>query len=84
MRIEDNLAEGMSAEQARRDALIRFGSATATKERVASMDAALVLDSIWSDIRFSCRQLITNRASPSLRSLCSLSEWEPVWASSRL
>jgi macrolide transport system ATP-binding/permease protein len=58
MRIEDNLAEGMSAEQARRDALIRFGSPTATKERVTSMDAALVLDSIWSDIRFSCRQLI--------------------------
>jgi macrolide transport system ATP-binding/permease protein len=60
MRIKDNLAEGMSAEQARRDALIRFGSPTATKERVASMDAALVLDSIWSDIRFSCRQLIRN------------------------
>jgi macrolide transport system ATP-binding/permease protein len=60
MRIEDNLAEGMSPEQARRDALIRFGSPTATKERVASMDAALRLDSIWSDIRFSCRQLIRN------------------------
>jgi macrolide transport system ATP-binding/permease protein len=61
MRIEDNLAEGMSAEQARRDALIRFGNPTATKERVTSMDAALVLDSIWSDIRFSSRQLIRNR-----------------------
>lgn len=60
MRIEDNLAEGMSPEQARRDALVRFGSLTATKERVASMDAALMLDSIWSDSRFSCRQLIRN------------------------
>ncbi len=60
MRIEDNLAEGMSREQARRDAFVRFGSPTATKERVAGMDAALGLDSIWSDIRFSCRQLLRN------------------------
>lgn len=60
MRVEENLAEGMSPEHARRDALIRFGSLTATRERVASMDAALMLDSIWSDIRFSCRQLIRN------------------------
>ncbi len=60
MRIEDNLAEGMSREQARRDAFVRFGSPTATKERVAGMDAALGLDSIWSDIRFSSRQLLRN------------------------
>lgn len=60
MRTEDNLSEGMSREQARRDALVRFGSPTATRERVAGMDAALMLDSIWSDIRFSCRQLIRN------------------------
>lgn len=60
MRIEDNLAEGMSPEQARRDALVRFGSRTATRERVAGMDAALILESIWCDIRFSCRQLIRN------------------------
>ena len=60
MRVEDNLDHGMSAEQARRDALIRFGSLAATKERVAGMDAALVLDSVWSDIRFSYRQLIRN------------------------
>src|ERR1700744_507443 len=58
MRIEDNIAEGMSPEQARRDALLRFGSRSAEKERVAGMDAALLLDSIWSDFRFSCRQLI--------------------------
>jgi macrolide transport system ATP-binding/permease protein len=30
MRIEDNLAAGMSPEQARRDALLRFGNAKAT------------------------------------------------------
>jgi predicted permease len=57
MRIEDNLASGMSAEDARRDALLRFGNPTATKERVTGMDAALMLDSIWADVRYAFRQL---------------------------
>jgi hypothetical protein len=61
MRIEDNMARGMPREDARRDALLRFGNTTATKERVASADMALTLDSIWADIRYSLRQL---RKSP--------------------
>ena len=32
MRIDDNLAAGMSAAEARRDALLRFGNPTATRE----------------------------------------------------
>jgi macrolide transport system ATP-binding/permease protein len=60
MRIEDNLAEGMSPADARRDALLRFGNPSATKERVTGMDAALLLESIWSDICFACRQLARN------------------------
>ncbi len=60
MRMDDNLASGMSPEEARRDALVRFGNPTATKERVTGADAALMLDSIWSDIRYACRQLIKN------------------------
>lgn len=57
MRMEDNLRAGMSPEEARRDALLRFGNATVTKERVASMDLALVLEGLWRDLRYSCRQL---------------------------
>jgi macrolide transport system ATP-binding/permease protein len=60
MRTEDNLAAGMSPEEARRDALIRFGNPTATKEQVTGMDAALTLESIWTDIRYACRQLVRN------------------------
>lgn len=56
-RIEDNLAAGMSPEEARRDALLRFGNRTSTKERVASVDLALGLESIWSDLRCASRQL---------------------------
>ena len=44
-------------EDARRDALLKFGNPSATKERVASADAALAFDSIWADIQYSFRQL---------------------------
>jgi macrolide transport system ATP-binding/permease protein len=60
MRIEDNVAAGMSPGQARRDALLRFGNGTVTKERVIGIDAALTLDSVWSDVRFALRQLMKN------------------------
>lgn len=60
MRIEDNLAAGMSREEARRDALLRFGNLTSTKEHVIAADTALTLDGIWSDMRYACRQLWKN------------------------
>ena len=61
MRIDDNIAEGMSATEARRDALVRFGNPTSTHEHVASADLALHLESLWFDLRYAARQL---RRSP--------------------
>jgi putative ABC transport system permease protein len=61
MRMEDNIAAGMSPAAARHDALLRFGNPTVMKERVAGTDAALGFTSLWSDIRFALRQL---RKSP--------------------
>ena len=60
LRTEDNLAAGMSPEQARRDALMRFGNQTVTKERVAAVETALLFSSIGSDTRYAIRQLIKN------------------------
>ena len=60
MRIEDNVAAGMSHEDARRDALVRFGNLSRTKDHVTGADAALTLYSIGSDIRYACRQLWKN------------------------
>jgi hypothetical protein len=60
MRMEDNVAAGMTTEEARRDALVRFGNRAATRERVAGMDAALTLEKIGTDVRFACRQLVRN------------------------
>ncbi len=61
LRIEDNLAAGMSPVEARRNALLRFGNRTVTRERVASSDMALNLETAWFDIRYAARQL---RRSP--------------------
>jgi macrolide transport system ATP-binding/permease protein len=60
MRIEDNVAAGMSLAEARRDAEIRFGNRVATKERVLGEDVALVVESIGHDARFAVRQLVRN------------------------
>lgn len=61
MRVEDNMAAGMSAKDARRDALVRFGNPTVMRERTTQADAALLLESVWGDVSYSLRQL---RRSP--------------------
>jgi putative ABC transport system permease protein len=61
MRAADSIAAGMSREAARRDALVRFGNPTATKEQTVAADAALGLESLGRDVRFALRQL---RRSP--------------------
>jgi putative ABC transport system permease protein len=57
LRIDDNIAAGMSPEEARRDALVRFGNPTSTRERVTASDALLGIESFWSDVRYAARQL---------------------------
>ena len=60
MRVEENLTAGMSSADARRNALLRFGNRAATKESVTGADAALMLATIWSDLRYASRQLLKN------------------------
>jgi predicted permease len=69
LRIDDNLAAGMPPGQARRDAILRFGNPTATRERVTAADAPLSLESIWADLRYSTLQL---RHSPGFTSVVLL------------
>jgi predicted permease len=57
MRIADNLASGMSPEEARRDALLKLGNPAVIREKVAGEDAPLRLDSFLRDARFGFRQL---------------------------
>jgi predicted permease len=51
----------MSREDARCDALVRFGNRTSTRERVTAADATLSLAGLARDIRYALRQL---RRSP--------------------
>lgn len=57
LRTDENVANGMSPEAARRDALLRFGNRTALKEHTNGSDAALGLESFWFDLRYALRQL---------------------------
>jgi hypothetical protein len=61
LRMDDNVAHGMSREETRRDALLRFGNPTAIRERVVASDASLGIDGVVRDIRYALRQL---RRSP--------------------
>ena len=62
MRIADNVAAGMSPEEARRDASIRFGSRVVMRECIAAADAATAFDAFGRDLRYATRQL---RRSPA-------------------
>lgn len=57
LRIESNLASGMAPEEARREALLRFGNLASTKEHVAASDATLSLAGLSRDIRYAARQI---------------------------
>ena len=57
LRTDENMARGMSPEDARREALVRFGNPISTRERVAAADTALVLESFARDFRYALRQL---------------------------
>jgi predicted permease len=61
LRTDENIARGMSAEEGRRDALLRFGNPTSMREQVAATEATLSLEGLWRDIRYAARQL---RRSP--------------------
>jgi predicted permease len=57
LRTDENIARGMTPEDARRDALMRFGNPTSTRERVNAADSALGLEQLGRDVRYALRQL---------------------------
>ncbi len=57
MAIEDNIKRGMSAEEARRRALIRLGGMQATRELQRESRGLPALDTILQDVRYSIRAM---------------------------
>ena len=60
LHIDDNIRAGMSPEQARREAMMKFGSVEATKESVRETARLTSLDAIWQDLRYAIRGLRLN------------------------
>ena len=50
--MEDNLRAGMSPEEARRDAVLRFGNATVMRERANEADTEQMLAGIGRDVHY--------------------------------
>src|SRR3954468_21060905 len=55
--IEDNLKQGMSAEEARRQALIRFGGVEQAKQQQRGARGFQGLDILWLDLRYPFRTM---------------------------
>jgi predicted permease len=58
MCIDDNVTQGMSREEAERDARMRFGNPTVMRECVSAEDTALGLESLWHDVRGALRVFV--------------------------
>jgi hypothetical protein len=60
LQIEDNLRSGMSAQEARRQALIKLGGIEQTKEAYRDRRGLPVLETLLQDLRFAARMLRKN------------------------
>ena len=58
--IDDNLARGMSPEQARRAAHLKLGNPTLVREEIYRMNSLGFLEILWHDVRFGWRMLRKN------------------------
>jgi predicted permease len=57
-RIRDNVADGMSVDEARRDAHRRFGSPLGVRDGVRDANILVSLESILQDLRFAVRSIL--------------------------
>ncbi|HEX4029232.1 MAG TPA: ABC transporter permease [Terracidiphilus sp.] len=54
----ENVARGMAPDEARRQALIKLGSAQRVRETLWRQNSVAVVESMWRDVRYAARTLI--------------------------
>ena len=60
MHTDDNMRAGMTAEEARRDALVKLGGMERTRQAYRERGTAPFFETLWQDLRFALRQLTKN------------------------
>jgi hypothetical protein len=60
--IEENLARGMSPEEARRRAFLKFGNPQRVRENLRLQNTLTAIDNLWQDVKYAVRQI---RRSPA-------------------
>jgi predicted permease len=58
--IDDNRARGMTPQEARRHAYIKFGNTTVIREEIRQMNSFVAIENLGRDIRYAMRQLLRN------------------------
>jgi predicted permease len=58
--IDDNLAAGMTPEEAHRRAYLKFGNPTRVREEIWRMNSVAVLENLLRDVRYAWRTLLRN------------------------
>lgn len=59
---EENLARGMSADEARRAARRKLGNSTLIREEIYRMNSIQFFETVWQDVRYAVRTLAKSRA----------------------
>jgi putative ABC transport system permease protein len=66
LHVEDNLRRGLSAQQARREALMKLGGVTQTQEIYREGRGLPFLENAWRDLRFAARVLRKNAGASAV------------------
>lgn len=57
----ENMARGMSPEEARRQAYVKFGNPQLLRERVWQQNSFVVLEGLWRDLKYAARTLMRSK-----------------------